>query len=834
MKNDIKRKSVSLLNNFKFNKLKYSPKKHRLSLQEPTIQENSKLDKNNKISLNKMENHRQFFLNILKQRILNKKKLKNQNSKEHIFELLSIDPSLRTGQENREIGIYLSFKYDYFKKIKEEDGLSKLDKVTSILHLKKFIKDDIIINYDEKQDKIFIILEGTLNIYKPIFVEKIMTPIQFLKILNIIQNKEHNISKYKRIKEKNKEIHLDISLFEKLSRNEDLMWRNYDFFIEDYKKIDNYNEGQIFGAKIDGDDDAIKNSDIVIKSNEESILLYFDINDYKKILRKFKEKKYKKEIDNFKNEYPFFKYFTDDKILDIFGLLSSKSLFKDEYLYKQNEKDDKIYFIIKGKFSMYSYISFNWLNEYLDYIRDSKTNLIFYLIKKNPKTQIEYNNIIDELQSNVIKSPMIKECISNIEKLDEKENEKYVIGVKNEEENINAVKKIFKLNIKNVNFGDMIGIEDCIEFKKRYCSVKCVSDMGEVKFISIYDLMKMIKVYNNENNYMNNHLLDFIAKTKFMLYQQILKDVRNLKNKLTFQFNTKYNNLIKINKNNLSIDEKNKSIAAIKAKGYKYDIKEVFDKNIPIFPNHKNPENETYYSNNHLLLKSLLMNPRKKNRHILKFRHEISNPTLLNIINNNTMNTENTDKNFLKAEKRKKNRNLTTVKFSTPLSSKNKIDISLSTNLSSYNNNIVNLAKSRNEKGKIKLKKLSVNRLIKNHKALNILNTYDCIKQIKEKNYSNTIKNKRLNNLLLDNSPLSKKSKEKFYSSYGERNKTNTLKLIKNDKKINKISIETILSEKVSKTNKKYYLGILFKNKLDEEKKKFNLIHYKEFFNKKG
>ena len=92
------------------------------------------------------------------------------------------------------------------------------------------------------------------------------------------------------------------------------------------------------------------------------------------------------------------------------------------------------------------------------------------------------------------------------------------------------MQKIFNLNIKNIKSGDMVGIEDSIELKNRYCTVKCVSDVAEVKFISIYDFIKIIKVYKNENYLKNSYLLEYISRVKFMLYQQIIKVLQNIEN----------------------------------------------------------------------------------------------------------------------------------------------------------------------------------------------------------------------------------------------------------------------------------------------------------------
>ena len=318
----------------------------------------------------------------MKKRNLIKKILKKEISIERVIELFSKDNNLRTSIENKEIGIYLSNKIDFFKKIKDEDGWSKLDKVINICHLKKYINDDIIINYEEKESKVFLLLKGNIGIYKPIFVEKTMALKEFLQILNSIENKENNFTKYNRIKEKNKENSLDISFYEKMNNNEGVMLQFFDFLLEDYEKIGSISEGQLFGAKIYENKNKNNISDKTIKSEKESIVVFFEIEEFRKILKRYEGKKYKKEIEKFKGDFPFFKFFSDEKIIDIFKKLSKKTLYKDEYLYKQNDIDDKIYFILKGKFKMYSSISFNWLVEYLDYIKDSKTNLIYHLIKK--------------------------------------------------------------------------------------------------------------------------------------------------------------------------------------------------------------------------------------------------------------------------------------------------------------------------------------------------------------------------------------------------------------------------------------------------------------------
>ena len=841
MNNEIERKNTMPMPKMKFksNKISSIINAKNSSLIEGKQQDLTILKKKSFISLNIHQSHRSFFLNILKKRNLIKKNLKKEITLDRVIELFSKGHVMRTNIENKEIGLYLSNNIDFFKKIKDEGGWSKLDKVINICHLKKYINDDIIINYKEKESKVFILLKGSVGKYRTTFVERTMVLQEFMNLLNTIENIENDHIKYNRIKEKNKENSLDISFYEKMNNNEGVMKQFFDFYLEDYEKIGNISKGQLFGGNIYGN--KINFSDATIKSEKESILIFFELDEFRQILKIYENKRYKKEIEKFRNDYPFFKYFTNEKIIDIFKILSTKTVYKGEYLYKQNEKDDKIYFILHGKFKMYSSISFNWLIEYLDYIKDSKTNFIYHLIKKKPKNKEEIIELGEELQNKVIKSPMIKQQISSVDKINEKLNEKCIYGVKSEEENINNAKKVFKINIKDVKTGDMIGLEDSIEFKNRYCSVKCLSNVGEVNYISVSDLMKIIKLYNTENNYMNNHLLEFISKIKFMLYQQIVKDVQNLENQLTFQFDSKYNDLIKPNEELKTINEKNLCIAAIKVKGFKYDIKEIFDKTVSIFPEHKKSYNENFYEKNISLLNNLLGSPSKKNRRIVKYKKTKSKPILtFNKSNPLYFNSERNNKEYSNIYKSEKS---LIEKLMTYTSTK-KNDISLSTNITNNLNNLNNFNSNKNpSKNEIIRNKMKLNnsdKIIKNPTINNYIKSFD-IKEV-NKNKSNNLyqnfnylKRKNMNNYLLMNSPLyeTKKSRNDNinYLYEGKKRNCKSYKNI-NEKRINRECIETILSEKFNQINKKYYLGNQFKNKLDKEKKKFNLIHYKDYFNK--
>ena len=110
-------------------------------------------------------------------------------------------------------------------------------------------------------------------------------------------------------------------------------------------------------------------------------------------------------------------------------------------------------------------------------------------------------------------------------------------------------------------------------------------------------------------------------------------------------------------------------------------------------------------------------------------------------------------------------------------------------------------------------------------------------------NYSSQKSKSKINQTLSTNFSTNKSNKIKILKTEFFNNKLINLKNEKNiqessknkdnEKSTNMKSIESILSQKFINVNKKFYLGNYFKKKLDSEKKKFNLIKYKSYFNNK-
>ena len=207
--------------------------------------------------------------------------------------------------------------------------------------------------------------------------------------------------RYNRIKNKNKTFFE--SLNDKNDKNIDSSLVNYMkykqvFIMEEEEKLGEFKEGFSFG-----DIALIKKSarNATIKAKENCVLLTIEKDDYNKALLEFQKKKLSKDIDSFLKTYTFFKFFSHDKIINLFNCLNTKEIYKGEYLYKQNIQDDSIYFINYGTFSIDCIISFSWINDYINYINYSGKNILQYLLKNK-------NRKINELLK------IVRQCLSKM------------------------------------------------------------------------------------------------------------------------------------------------------------------------------------------------------------------------------------------------------------------------------------------------------------------------------------------------------------------------------------------------------------------------------------
>ena len=139
-------------------------------------------------------------------------------------------------------------------------------------------------------------------------------------------------------------------------------------------------------------------------------------------------------------------------------------------------------------------ISFGWIQEFLSYILDSKNNLVNILYKSG---ELQENELID-LYNNIIKNKENSPCISDpfksmkITVSNRKNNS--LSEIKNKEKELNNPYLLYKIFIRKIENKDIIGIEDSLELKQRFCYVKCISENAVIQKVSLFDMFKLINL----------------------------------------------------------------------------------------------------------------------------------------------------------------------------------------------------------------------------------------------------------------------------------------------------------------------------------------------------
>jgi len=590
-------------------------------------------------------------------------------TKKDLLLFFKISPVLRTEQEIVVFANYLSQNYQYFKKLKNEDSQLKVEKLTKVCRSEKFFKGESIINYGEIGDKFYIVLEGFVEIYKPKYIEVELLPNEFINLLNKIKEVEGNILKYERIKEKNK---IFFETYSNRSQKSELNSKNSKksqvsqvseqtesvqsgnsgidvnklkykqvFAMEIEEKMGEYGEGFSFGdiALIKK---TVRNATIKAKSN--CILLTIDKNDYTKAMLEFQRKKLIKEIETFMKTYSFFKDFSNDKIINLFNCLLKKTIYKGECLYEQNKKDDCIYIINNGIFLISCNISFYWLNDYINYISYDEKNILEFLIKNKKNKYLNLFKTIENCNSQLVGNNIS----ANFNKYDlwEKTNKKWrkdnLYKLKKDEEKLNDPENFFNIIIKKINYDEILGIEEVFDFKKRFCTCKCLSERAEVRYITINEFLKLIL---NFGEIELNYLLSFVNERKKLIRNQIFNAIKSKERKIMNNFDMRYENLIKEAENEKNNKDKkdNQIFSALKMRGIKYNLQDILDNNIPILKEENNENNEELLmkmkkiknnKNPQLLLKKYFSKKNQNNQVKLRIIKNILNKRTINSINN--------------------------------------------------------------------------------------------------------------------------------------------------------------------------------------------------------
>ena len=766
----------------------------------------------------------------------------------------------RKDSDIRAISKYLCQKYTYFINIKSSKDYNrqKIEKIIKYAKLEEIPAKTVVFNYGETGDKFYIILEGSVSIYKPEFKEVLLTAYEFYEIINGIKNTD--ILKYERILQKNADIlgknTKDLSFIAKNRPFYSFQKKN--FFLEKFHKAGVFGEGFTFGEMAVLRRTA-RNATVI--TNTKSLFLTIAKKDYNIAIRELHDKKLNKDFDQFIKDFPIFINFHKELILDILNNVSRKTVFKGEYLYQKDEEDDNIYFINNGIFNLSFNFSFAWLNDYLIYFNDNSGNMIMYLLYKKPRTFSELTYIIENQRKelndkyeNIFKDNNFdynkwEKCIS-------KKNEDNFMGIKTEEDKLNSENKVFNINIKNIQAKEILGLEEALECKKKFFTVKCISDHADVMYIKGNNLIKICRSLKQKELY---EFLGFLIQRKDVLVFQLLNKVRYLEKDILFTFNNKYE-MMKGNEYDIKKEsDKDRIISTIKFKGFKTRIDELLDKGIDISSYVKystayhslnfqmvNPTQKDIIDKNQKnidLLKKIMVES-VSNHHLLKLKNNISHFNFKNIPVNPLTNTKNKTTTkfsfsplstsskhriFIK-EKTYDNFNIHTFYNEKGFDDKIEFNDNSSPKMKSSENKLFTKLLPNLDKNKRKFFKELSNKMVSSYslpkKIISSLNNTEIIEKEKKKNCNgNNIKINILN-------------KENFFRKINKKKnifkESLKLKDIDDDKNTNK---KLFLKEKsyydlIESEQKEFFLGERFNRKFMNEYNKIKPIHYHSFHKK--
>ena len=434
------------------------------------------------------------------------------NTFEKVISLLEKGRKQRTVQNKKVISEYLSEKFTYFKKLKDQSDFEKLDKITSVINYEIFNKGEKIINCGDEGDKFYVLLEGQVGIYKPFPKEMEMTFREYVEYLCRARDEEHNYPKFKRVTLQNPEVdHFALKRinfdYTQISHGKKKI-----FILEEDKKLAEFGGGFAFGemALIKREP---RNATIIALDNCK--LVSIDKIDYNKIIREIEEKRLGHVIREFKNDFPLFEYWGGYQCLRMFNFLEKESLSFGDYLYKQNDSSDAIYFVKSGKFEMSTSVSFAWYEEFINFIYDSSFSLVNRMDKKELFSEEEIKSFMN-LARSVIQSPCnVNKKKKNITTSFNKEGN--LVDIKLEQDDLSNPEHFFKANIKTVSAPECVGFEDALELKPRYCSIKCISKTAEVQKVNLFEFIKLIP-HDQKNQFI---FQQSVFEKKMYLVQQL-------------------------------------------------------------------------------------------------------------------------------------------------------------------------------------------------------------------------------------------------------------------------------------------------------------------------
>ena len=431
----------------------------------------------------------------------------------------------RNRKEIKIIGEYLSKNFEFFKRIKRQTNSLQYEKAITCLKYEEYKENESIIYYGDEGDKFYVLIEGKLSLYKPKYYQQEMTLREYVNYLKECDKQDPTGNMQRRIIDSNSLLNISVvKLLKEPIEDIDNIIKN-NLYLEKFEKVMEANEGFSFGES-SIIHKAKRNATII--ANTFCRLVVIEKNDFNKIIKDIEQKRLEEELKEFKNKFNIFKSWTTYATTRLLQAMTPVKLFKDDYVYKQNEESEYIFFNIKGNYAIYSLIGHAWKKKFLEYIANSSSNL-FLRIDPYRSIDDETKNvkIYDETKKLTPISPMMsKNFIAGKYKIGDLEKGNFTNIINQNEEHLADPYNLFKVNMRNFDGNDIIGFEEAVEFKRRYTFVKVKSDFAILKKIKTEDFFNILTSdYQNEKNI--KLLLNYLCEKKRMLIQQIVLNIKH-------------------------------------------------------------------------------------------------------------------------------------------------------------------------------------------------------------------------------------------------------------------------------------------------------------------
>lgn len=463
-----------------------------------------------------------------------------------LIKTLQKNKNSRTRKDQARINSYLCKNINYFKnysKLIEEEAL---EKITGIVNYKHFPAEYKIYTCGDDVDKLYILLKGSIKILKPVTITKSMSLRDYVEYLAKIRDEEKNEVKFKRIQDYNKKVNILKLISIDYDYTQIPPAKEDNYIIEEEKEINILSEGNAFGEITLAKDE--KRNETII-TNEECDIINLDRNEYIK-LRAIEEQKLNNKLIDFRIDFPLFKFWNNQKLIGLKKALIEEKYEKGDIIYKQNDKPEYIYLIEQGTIEAFNHTKFYIYEDFIEYIHDSTNSLAKdmdnYSLWQEKKISEKIEKAYNELE--YLKFTLKREKFEDDEELNEGKAKQEID--ENKEQLVNQMEKIndnmknysYKANIQIYSAPQIFGYLEAIELKRRFCTIRCISNKAIISKIPIMDFLLLIPtdkksifqlqtmLFEEKKTLMEQVKNNALAKLTFIRMNSLKKKIINLYN----------------------------------------------------------------------------------------------------------------------------------------------------------------------------------------------------------------------------------------------------------------------------------------------------------------